>query len=393
MAYSFIAYQLFDMALQLIISGCLALMPCIAGLAQQSPPANRATDDIIIIRSQLERPMNFYYIPSLKGNPVSIGNNMTYKIKSAAPVYLMESSYLQTPFILYPGDTLFLKEKNGRPGFTTKDTIRNHELAFFEQVSQQYGCLRPIYKTTYLKGPLTMKDRDRKIEETFQNRIHFLDQYDQQYKITPSFYATAIHLFRYARINDKLALYFEGYHKDSIQAFYKDSIMSFRQLFDCDTCIYSTMYRTALEHMARVQLEEKNKTIPKFLLNNLSVTELQEVSRIANRFTGKNRDYLLSSVAISTIYERAKKGMKVNIDSLLFNIKSPQYRDEIEQTFTNIFAKVNIGPLKSQRLFRPDSTSITFGDLLKINSGKLIYIDNWATWCLPCIDGIPASKA
>lgn len=24
--------------------------------------------------------------------------------------------------------------------------------------------------------------------------------------------------------------------------------------------------------------------------------------------------------------------------------------------------------------------------------GKFIYIDNWATWCLPCIEGIPASK-
>jgi len=49
------------------------------------------------------------------------------------------------------------------------------------------------------------------------------------------------------------------------------------------------------------------------------------------------------------------------------------------------------GELKSQMLSL-DGNFVTFEDLIKKNNGKVILIDFWASWCLPCIAGLPDVK-
>ncbi|MBU2046369.1 MAG: TlpA family protein disulfide reductase [Bacteroidetes bacterium] len=50
-------------------------------------------------------------------------------------------------------------------------------------------------------------------------------------------------------------------------------------------------------------------------------------------------------------------------------------------------------PTKESVLINQKNKRITFDSLIKQNKGKVLYIDFWASWCVPCIQQIPSSLA
>lgn len=64
--------------------------------------------------------------------------------------------------------------------------------------------------------------------------------------------------------------------------------------------------------------------------------------------------------------------------------------DLIKQPF-NKYSDIK---LKVDDLYLLDSNNINhnFSDILKNNLGKIIYIDFWASWCIPCLKELPFSK-
>jgi len=69
-------------------------------------------------------------------------------------------------------------------------------------------------------------------------------------------------------------------------------------------------------------------------------------------------------------------------------VKNEDFREEIEETYLN-FKKISKGTIS------PTFELYDINDnLIKLESlqGKLVYIDIWATWCIPCVNKIPALK-
>lgn len=67
-------------------------------------------------------------------------------------------------------------------------------------------------------------------------------------------------------------------------------------------------------------------------------------------------------------------------------VKNKEYRMEIEETYSNLkkIAKGAISP--TFELYDINNKLVTLESL----QGKLVYIDIWATWCIPCVQEIPA---
>lgn len=68
--------------------------------------------------------------------------------------------------------------------------------------------------------------------------------------------------------------------------------------------------------------------------------------------------------------------------------KNEKYRNEIEETYLNL-KKISKGAISPTfELYDINNKLVTLESL----RGKLVYIDIWATWCVPCIQEIPALK-
>ena len=68
--------------------------------------------------------------------------------------------------------------------------------------------------------------------------------------------------------------------------------------------------------------------------------------------------------------------------------KNEDYRNEIEKTYLNL-KKISKGTISPTfELYDVNNRIVTLESL----KGKLVYIDIWGTWCLPCIQEIPSLK-
>ncbi len=69
-------------------------------------------------------------------------------------------------------------------------------------------------------------------------------------------------------------------------------------------------------------------------------------------------------------------------------VKNKVYQKEIEETYLN-FKKISKGTISPTfELYDINNSIVTLESL----QGKLVYIDIWATWCIPCVNEIPALK-
>jgi len=305
----------------------------------------------------------------------------------------METSALQIPYILYPGDSLTIFENDKQPLFESQDSIRNHELKFLREVSNKYGSLRPLAKTTYLKRNLNLRARDSIINDTYNKRLDFLRKYQIKSFLKPSFYNLVCEIFFFCRINEKLSLYYPGFNKRSIYNFYKDSLNIYRRYFDCDSCVQNTVYDAALNHFIRIQGTEVSETSPMFFFNGLSKKELEAFVPLTKQLRGRSKDYILSSLYLQMLFTSDKTKAGVKIDSILPKIQSKDYKKSLEETYQALNRKIQIGPIANQKFISPDLSSYTtFKSLLNKNNGKLIYFDVWATWCVPCIKEMPFTR-
>jgi len=94
------------------------------------------------------------------------------------------------------------------------------------------------------------------------------------------------------------------------------------------------------------------------------------------------------------VYKLVKAGIEQTKDldtvysKFISIVKNKKYRDEIKNKYINLkkMSKGIISPLFE--LYDINNRLVT----LKSLKGKLVYIDIWGTWCLPCIQEIPSLK-
>ncbi|RPE12274.1 TlpA family protein disulfide reductase [Chitinophaga lutea] len=350
-------------------------------------------DSVITLVSKLDAAFGFYYKDGISSHPSFLAKDVPFRIKSRIPVYIMQPDENQTGYYLRPGDSIVVaKDRTGTIEMKTADPVRNNELAFFSRLSRDIGAVRHLGNKTYIRNEkVDLKERDSLINKKHQERLGYLHAYQAKHKVSAGFVDYAGKAFYYAGIYEKLYLFYPGYDRNKIRSFYRDSLSGYRKTFNCDTCLDHAFFTDALVQVARTSAEKEiNATRPFLFYSGLNAGQLRQIYDSAKlHFTGKVRSYMQSDILELLIANRQVS--QTEAENLRREIDDEDFREQIGRQIKMRFKRELAGNLSGQKLFSPDSSFRSWNDFLKQHRNRVLYIDFWASWCVPCLAAMPAS--
>ena len=105
-------------------------------------------------------------------------------------------------------------------------------------------------------------------------------------------------------------------------------------------------------------------------------------------FTGASRDYVLLEFAVQNLSKKNAKEGKSVINQLEGHFSDNNF---ITLLKTQYLPKYDADLSMTDQLLKPDGTTTSFDKMILKNKGKKIYIDVWASWCVPCREEMPHS--
>jgi thiol-disulfide isomerase/thioredoxin len=116
------------------------------------------------------------------------------------------------------------------------------------------------------------------------------------------------------------------------------------------------------------------------------------IDKIFDLYNGRVRDFVLSEKLKLVVTSSTKMNELEKAYTYINKIKTPAFKDQLLlQHAEKLKVIATVTPGKPAPLFNlPDS----IGNIIRLDSlkGKVIYIDLWASWCLPCRREMPELK-
>jgi thiol-disulfide isomerase/thioredoxin len=164
-------------------------------------------------------------------------------------------------------------------------------------------------------------------------------------------------------------------HRNNEREFYKDSLKKWVQLFDNDNCINVSLYKWSIYTIMNLICL---KCTPQQFLDTATILK------------GNTRDFVISKYMNKLLRKNQKEAERLmpRFNELCQN---QQFKDLIKSEFE--FSKTKIGKnVSTAYLMDENKRQISFNDLIAKFKNKLIYIDFWASWCMPCVQEMPYSN-
>lgn len=335
--------------------------------------------------------LNFYYHDELGlGNPILItkkGTNIILK----KPTFLFEANNLQTPFLIYPDEKINIKYANtdSLQLYIIGNEIRSNELNFFRKLVQKTGNIYYAFSImSYHKKVSTLNNfhlKEKTINEQKIKRIKLLKTYNLQYPISDKFFAIAINSILYTALYDSLLLI----HNNKTLLIQNKLYFNLLQaklisIKNIDFLPYQFSYITHSMLFSLLINEVPNSVIS---------TEKEFIKKFdfaAQNFTTLRRDFLLSKTINMANTDNVVISKKY-IDKYRLLCLSEDYKKIVLETLNE--KDRNLKEIGTDNLLLSDGKTIKdFISVITQNQGKLILLDFWASWCVPCRVEMPYSK-
>lgn len=309
------------------------------------------------------------------------------------PVFFILPIGVQVPYLIYPGDTVIFYDneklvstKAGNPTLRHKRLKqRTSELKFFEEVFDSLGACYGTHSYSIPGEIQTYKEVVNYQKNKLAGRISFLEKRYNQNLIGERFYQFAKTYFHYKFYDDVLVAFstkkfFDTARKEEIMQA-ADSLVS--ELNDKESLNYG-WYKSIMSYV-ELQLQGVN-------INDKNFDSC--LNRTVANLRGAVKNFAAFYFYKYLINYRDAGFIGTKLEYLKLNCSDEDYVAYISGY--TAFAKKNdkkTGNLiLTDNLLNIDKEKRKLSDIISGYRGKVIYIDIWASWCIPCLEELPFSR-
>ena len=354
-----------------------------------------------------------YFIYSQPGGKdsrelINIDNagNFKYEIEGYVPLDAMlleQTTFANINFIYHPGDSVHIEFETKDKQLPLLETVKfsgyraktNNQLINFQILREEnnlgYGAINPkeAYKKNVTDFVLEMNSVKEKQLNIYKK---FIEEYSptKEVKNWAALFALEAYYYYlddYSFGKSDLPRSYFDYNKQ-ILPLTIDKLVSWRVL----TSRINSYWRNITKPAIVQQFSDKMEEIKNGSINTDSL--------IINFINTESPDKLLAELLSAHYYTgqfeaNIIEGYQKNQPLLNSSIDNYFIKEALNKNFQMAYDFVNKpNGFTNEILKKLDNTPIekTFTKILSDNTGKIIYLDCWATWCAPCIKAMPDSK-
>ncbi len=324
--------------------------------------------------------------------------NIEFKKDEQLPVKINSPTFFlnYSPFLVYPGDSIEVNLINGyQLDLKNKNNEqRNKEFSFLKDFSSSWGAKEDDFRSRGNNAELNNSNNFyRYLQENqvlYNLKINLLDSLLADNRLVDNAFGKNVRMFYEPDSLNKIVSVYEFYH-DSLK---KKNVYTqkYKELLPLINSLKSEEH---IQHGYFLTVEKiADALLPKKIYRINNHLEFKSCFDTASfLFHGIAKEYILTKI-IFAAHRKKISISKSDEENYYYECKTKAYTAIVQNLFSEQ-KKNNKAAAKhgSNALFDFTTSETTSLDkVIKDNAGKLIVIDFWASWCVPCLQEIPYEK-